>query len=68
MHILNVSLNLKDDMVRAVIETENYKRDAGIDFDNGFPDCADNVLKEILGEISKIDWQSYIKQLVKQQN
>ena len=64
MKVLTISLNLDNDMARVVIETENFKRDAGIDFDDGYPDCADSVLKEVLGEMAKINWQDYLEQLV----
>ena len=68
MKVLTISLNLENDMAKVIIETENSKRDAGIDFDDGYPDCADSILKEILGEMAKINWQDYLKQLVENAN
>jgi len=66
MKVLTISLNLENDMIRVVTETENSKRDQGIDFDDGVGDCAEKVLKEILGEVALLCWRKHVEKLLQE--
>lgn len=62
--VATISLGIADGMLRVVTETDTSSRDFGIDLSDGYQEAADAVLKEVLGEIARLDWERRIRLLV----
>jgi len=64
MIVLTISLNFENDMVRVVTETENSRRDVGVDYDDGVSALAEDVLKQVLGEVALFSWERAVRKLL----
>lgn len=64
MKVLTISLNLGDDMVRVVTESEGSRRDVGVDYDNGISALTKDVLRQVLGEVALFSWEQAVRKLL----
>jgi len=64
MIVLTISLNFENNMVRVVTETENSRRDVGVDYDDGVSALAEDVLKQVLGEVALFSWERAVRKLL----
>lgn len=55
--------NAVDFSLRVVIDTEGSRHDAGIDFDDGSLQAADDLQDVILGRIARFNWEYELKKL-----
>ena len=50
--------------LRVVIETEGCSYDKGIDFDDGYPQAADDIQDTVMGQITRqVNWEEELKKL-----
>lgn len=52
-----------DDQLRVVIDTEGSRYDRGIDFADGYPEAAVEVLEIVLGRIAQFDWEAVLRKM-----
>lgn len=64
MIVLTISLNIEDNMVRVVTNSENSSRDVGVDYDDGVSALTEDILRQVLGEVALFSWETSVRKLL----